>query len=168
MWLDDTGEPCLALSTYIGIAFFHVQFMPFPNQNPLQKLSGFRMLLVARSSGEWGWIPTHKSPLYHNGTNRMTTLSQPPGWNLCNDGYIVLDRNRTWFISWHQLACMIHSAPFRCLNDSFRTIQLLEWFIQAFQKMYFCCSTSNSLLEYMHELLLQYTLDKRQHIMLWC
>ena len=28
------------------------------------------------------------------------------------------------------LAWMIHSGPFRFLNDSFRTTQLLEWFIQ--------------------------------------
>jgi hypothetical protein len=30
----------------------------------------------------------------------------------------------------HSLALMIHSGPFRFLNDSFRTIQVHEWFIQ--------------------------------------
>jgi hypothetical protein len=39
-----------------------------------------------------------------------------------------------WFVQRHSVAWMIHSGPFRWLNDSFRTIQLLEWFIQASQQ----------------------------------
>ena len=49
-----------------------------------------------------------------------------------------------WFIQGHSVGWTIHSGPFRCLNDSFRTIQLLEWFIQAIPKKTDIFSTTNS------------------------
>ncbi len=39
-----------------------------------------------------------------------------------------------WFVQRHSAAWMIHSGPFWWLNDSFRTIQLHEWFIQPTQQ----------------------------------
>ncbi len=71
-----------------------------------------------------------------------------------------------WFVQRHSLAWMIHSGPFSWLNDSFRTIQLLEWFIQASQEKSDFCSTKSSLMIHKH-VQFQYELQLKQIVIRW-
>ena len=89
---------------------------------------------------------SHVLGVHDDGINLITPPFFPPAWHQWY-GYGVLAGD--W---------MIHSGAFSFMNDSFRTIQMLEWFIQGIQLLEWFiqadrqksdfCSTRSSAIEY--------------------